>query len=318
MQPLISVIIPHGPGGNIDYTLESLREVDYPKDRIEVLAAEGRCPSAQRNLAAKKAKGQYLFFYDDDVRVEKGEIKRILGHYKEGVACVGGPNLTPQEDVGLQQAFGYAMSSFFGAAKMSVRYKAAGEVREAGETDLILCNLSADRKIFLEMGGFPNEFYPNEENVFFNRVREKGHKLLYDPEAIVYHKRRANLWKTMKQIFSYGRGRFQQTSVQPKSFRPMFMAPSILVLYLASLLVYRPLVYLNVLLLYLFLDFCFSMWVSVRNRDYFHFFTLLWMFPLIHISYGCGFLYGLFRFIGRRKYSRDKEIKNIKIRKVEL
>lgn len=318
MQPLISVIIPHGPGGNIDYTLDSLKRVNYPKDKIEVIAVEGKAPSTQRNRGVDASCGEFLFFFDDDVKVGRETINRLLSHYKKGIACVGGPNLTPEDDRILQKAFGYAMSSSFGAAKMSVRYKAVGEVREADETDLILCNLSADKKIFQEMGGFPHDFYPNEENVFFNRLMEKGYKLLYDPQAIVYHKRRANLRKTIKQMFSYGRGRFQQTCAQPKSFKPIFLGPSLFVLYLASLAFYPNQLYFLALWAYLCLDALFSLWASLKNRDYIQLLVLPWMYPLIHMSYGLGFMYGFLRLLLTKRAGKEPDASKIKVEKIKL
>lgn len=310
MQPQISIIVPVAPGGSVEMLLESLRKVDYPRDKIEVIVAEGRKPAHQRNLAANHAKGEYIFFFDDDVALDGRVVKELLKGFDSGADLVGGPNLTPPADSLVQQAHGAAMASFFGAAKMRMRYAAEGEMRDATETDLILCNLAVKKDVFVGAGGFNEELYPNEENVLFNQLRAGGKRLVYNPKAVVYHSRRDTVLKIAKQVFHYGRGRREQTSIDPKSFQPMFLVPSIFLIYLVSLAFYRPAWYLGLLLIYLVLDLLFSARGMVRKPA--HILVLPWMFPLIHISYGAGFLLG---WIFRRGGARSNEVN---LKKVKL
>jgi len=307
--PLISVVVPVAPGGSIKMLTDSLKKANYPKDRIEVIVAEGKKPAYQRNLASKKAKGDYIFFFDDDVAVEKNAIRELLKGFKSGAELVGGPNLTPSADSLIQKAHGRAMASFFGAAKMKTRYVSEGDMREAGETDLILCNLAVTKKAFLKEGGFKEDLYPNEENYLFNQMRAHGKKLIYNPRAVVYHSRRDSIGKMARQVFHYGGGRREQTFMQPSSFSPMFLVPSAFFLYLVSLALYQPLWYFWPLRLYIIADLVFSLWNS--RRDPMYFFILPWMFPLIHISYGAGFLFG---WIFRRKGARSREVTIKKVR----
>jgi len=310
MQPNISVIVPVAPGGSVDMLLDSLKKVDYPKNKIEILVVEGRKPAHQRNMAAKKAKSDFLFFFDDDVAVSENTIGELMKGFETGANLVGGPNLTPPSNSLLQHAHGAAMASFFGAGKMCARYAPKGEMREAGETDLILCNIAIKKKDFLDGGGFPEELYPNEENVLFNRMKQHGKKLIYNPSAIVYHGRRKGVLKIAKQIFNYGRGRQEQLLMQPSSFNPMFLAPTIMLIGLVLLGSYFPALFWGIFLLYLLADLLFSLIGAKKNLRYL--FILPWMFPLIHVSYGAGLLFG---WIFKKRGPRDAEVR---IKKVKL
>ncbi|RQW85034.1 MAG: glycosyltransferase, partial [Geobacter sp.] len=111
--PAVSIIIPVKPGGAVR-ALESLRNVEYPENFLEVLIAEGTCPSRQRHLAAQEAQGALLYFLDDDSFVSPDVLARAVRHYRQDkVAVVGGPSLTPEEDSPLRQAFGLALASPF-------------------------------------------------------------------------------------------------------------------------------------------------------------------------------------------------------------
>ncbi len=70
---------------------------------------------------------------------------------------------------------------FFPAA---ARYASVGRSRESSEKELILCNLVARRDAMLELGGFNEALYPNEENALMDELQKRGGKLLYDPELI--------------------------------------------------------------------------------------------------------------------------------------
>jgi len=118
-EPMVSIIIPvRNEAGLLKNCLESISNLDYPKDRIEVIIADGmstddtvntakqlgarvvlnekKTVSPGRNIAFKLAKGEIIAFTDADCIVDKGWIINSLKYFKDDkVACAGGPNLTP-------------------------------------------------------------------------------------------------------------------------------------------------------------------------------------------------------------------------------
>lgn len=311
----ISIIIPVGPNKSADSVIASLNRLDYSKKEIEILIVEGTQPAKQRNEAIAKANGEVVFFFDDDVTVEPDIIKKMLRHFEDNkVAVVGGPNLTPNSDSFIQKCFGYIMESSFGTAGMHNRYKAGGIAREATERDLILCNLSARKSVLEKEGAFVESLYPNEENELFNRLQAKGHKLIYDPEAIVYHSRRSSVKAFIKQNFNYGRGRMEQTLIQPSSFNILFVAPTLFTSYLLLLPLIKDKIYLIPIFLYLLFSLAIGIKISWSNKDIRLLPLLPWMFSLVHVPYGLGFVYGLFSSKNNnRRWGSIIKIKEIKL-----
>jgi hypothetical protein len=57
----VSIIIPVKPRGKVN-ALDAFRHVDYPAAAVEIIVAEGKCPSRQRNMAAAAAGGTSSIF----------------------------------------------------------------------------------------------------------------------------------------------------------------------------------------------------------------------------------------------------------------
>ena len=221
-----SVIIPVKPGGYVA-ACRQLQAILPDDPGYEVLLAEGSAPSQQRNCAAREAVGDVLYFLDDDSLTSAENFARCLEAMSDPtVAVVGGPSITPPDDSRLQQLFGYALASAFGSGAVNRRYRAVGVTRETTDKELILCNLAVRRSLFIELGGFNERLYPNEENEFMTRVIAAGYRLIHNPAMVVYRSQRKNLKAFVRQMFSYGRGRGEQTLITSSysltSFVPLF------------------------------------------------------------------------------------------------
>lgn len=311
--PAVSIIIPVKPGGAVR-ALDGLRKLDYPDECFEILVSEGTCPSRQRNLAAKEARGTLLYFLDDDSLVAPDFLIRAVCHFgHDRVAVAGGPSLTPEEDSPLRQAFGLALASPFGAGSVCNRYRRHGVCRETGDHELILCNLGISAAVFKEAGGFDERLYPNEENELLVRLRRAGCKLIHDPGLAVYRSQRPTFPAFVRQLFGYGQGRAQQMllggGVNVASFVPVFF-----LLYLLSVpFLQRPVYYLP-LLCYLVMVLAEAIRAAVTSGKTVPALLLPLLFPVLHLSYGAGLLTGLVVY-GAGKRARpagDVTVKRIK------
>lgn len=301
------------PGGEVR-ALAALQQATYPAELVEVLIAYGSAPSAQRNRAALKAQGEIVFFIDDDSRVAPDFIERTLMHFHDPkVAAVGGPSLTPASDTSLQKAFGAAFASPFGGGGVRNRYRKVGVARSTDDCELILCNLSFRRKIFLEEGGLDERLYPNEENELMDRLLKEGFSLVHDPELAVFRSQRGSYRAFVRQMMGYGRGRGEQTVIT-RSVKLASLAPSLFLLYLVLFPICpSPLSFLPPIA-YLVAALAASVVAGVEARDFGLALRLLVLFPTLHLMYGFGVFRGLLfpRFKERGTTEPKVEIRTVK------
>lgn len=272
---------------------DHLKKILPDEQRYEVLLAEGSAPSQQRNLAAREAEGDILYFLDDDSLINPENLASCSdGMSDPTVAVVGGPSITPEGDSRLQRLFGYALASVFGAGAVHNRYCMHGETRKTTDKELILCNLAIRRSLFIELGGFNECLYPNEENEFLERVVSGGHTLLHIPSMSVFRSQRHTLKAFIRQMFNYGRGRAQQTlitsSYSVTSFIPLFFT-----IYLVVSLIFIKYVLLLVPIVIYFCAALVSSLLVVRRSGHLFPLFLLGIYPLMHIVNGIGLLWGL-------------------------
>jgi succinoglycan biosynthesis protein ExoA len=234
--PSITVLIAARPGQAEIKAVAASRALDYPADRLEVIVARGTQPSAQRNAALKAARGDLIYFLDDDSAPEPGNLRRAVAHFQDPkVEMVGGPNLCPREAPPLEQVFALVLASWLAFGPSRARYAAVGQVRETGEKELILCNLLARRKPMLELGGFNEALYPNEENALMDELQKRGGKLIYDPQLVVHRRPRSSLRAFAKMLLTYGRGRAEQFRLHPTFGSALNFVPPLFCLYLLML-----------------------------------------------------------------------------------
>jgi len=199
-------------------------------------------PGFARNALISQAEGELLLFLDDDV-IASPQLLRGLADVATAhprVSVFGGPNETPPRSSRFQFVQGAVLSSLVGSGPVSRRYGA----RHPGPADerwFTLCNLAVRRDVMLP---FRRELVCAEENALLGQLRAQGEQMLYEPSLRVFHARRPT-WRTFaRQMLKYGHGRGQLLMRRPATTRLAFIAPSLLVAYLALLpvlLIWRPL-----------------------------------------------------------------------------
>jgi cellulose synthase/poly-beta-1,6-N-acetylglucosamine synthase-like glycosyltransferase len=234
--PIVTVLIPTRPDLADIEAVTAARRLDYPADKLEILVARGKQPSVQRNTGLRAARGELIYFLDDDSLPEPGNLRRAISHFADAkVRMVGGPNVCPPDAPGLEQVFALVLASWLAFGPSRARYTPVGSVRETSEKELILCNLMARREAILGLGGFNETLYPNEENALMDEIRKRGGKLIYDPEFRVQRRPRPTLKAFARMLMNYGRGRAEQFRVHPTFGSALNFVPPLFCLYLLAL-----------------------------------------------------------------------------------
>jgi glycosyltransferase involved in cell wall biosynthesis len=233
--PTVTVVIAARPGSGEPEALEASRRLDYPADRVEILVARGSQPSAQRNAAVRAARGEWIYFLDDDSIPAPGNLVQAQTHIgRETVQAVGGPNLCPPDAPALEQAFAATMGNALAFGPSCARYRKVGELRATSEKELILCNLLMRRQTFLDLGGFNEALYPNEENALMDLIQARGGVLIYDPNLVVRRRPRGTLGAFLRMLMTYGRGRAEQVREHPTWGSAPNFAPPLFVVFAAG------------------------------------------------------------------------------------
>ena len=316
--PTVTIIIPTRPGQADIPAVTAARSLDYPKDRLEIIVARGKQPAVQRNSAIKAARGELIYFLDDDAMPQPDNLRRALAHFKESqVKILGGPNLCPPDAPLLEQVFAVVLASWLAFGPSRARYDSIGQARSSGEKELILCNMMARRDALLELGGFDESLYPNEENALMDDLQKRGAKLIYDPKFIVHRRPRPTLRAFCKMLFTYGRGRAEQVRLHPTLGSAPNFVPPFFCLYLAVaplLAVWTGPVVFAPLLLYVLVVLGQTA-CSMASKGLVRGSLAAPLLVASHVFYGIGFWRGLFttlRTIG------DKPVTEVKLETVAL
>ncbi len=313
-----SLVIPVAPYRNAEI-LESIKELDFSKKNYEIIVEKGTNASENRNRGFEKSKGKILVFLDDDGIINNNLLKNAEKFLKEHseIDIVGGPQLTPLDEKGFAKISGYALSSKFGGWNTSNRYGKKKLNLDADDTSLTTAIMFCKKEV-MEKIKFNQNLWPGEDPRFIADAKKEGFKVAYNPELIIYHRRRPTPKALIKQIFNYGRVGPLRESFSETIKRPFFLIPSAFLIYLVALLVFIDLelfginlinnwVLLSPLILYGILDLFFSLYESVKNRDTRGIFLLPWIFPLIHLSYGAGWIYSYSKKILTKRKDKNKQ-----------
>ena len=311
--PSMTVLIAARPAQVEIKAVAASRALDYPADKLEIIVARGNQPSAQRNAGLKAAQGDLIYFLDDDSVPEPGNLRRAVAHFDDPkVQMGGGPSICPREAPPLEQVFARVLASWLAFGPSRARYAAVGQVRETSEKELILCNQFARRQALLDLGGFNEALYPNEENALMDELQKRGGKLIYDPQLLVHRRPRSSLKSFARMLMTYGRGRAEQFRLHPTLGSALNSVPPLFCLYLLALL---PLVVLTAigelwlmpLGLYALAILAQGLVLAADG----HVLRSLAAIPLIvltHILYGLGFWRGLFTTLRQKGQQQPPQV----------
>jgi succinoglycan biosynthesis protein ExoA len=297
--PSVTVIIAARPDQAEIKAVIAARQLDYPPELLQIIIARGRQPSVQRNTALRGARGEIVFFLDDDSVALPESLRRAAAHFADSkVQVVGGPNLCPPDAPALEQIFALTLGNWIAFGPSRARYTPVGKLRDSGEKELILCNLAARRAALLECGGFNEALYPNEENALMDEIQKRGGRLLYDPDLFVYRHPRNTIKSFAKMLMTYGRGRAEQVRVNPTSGSILNFVPPLFCVFLVALpfLTMLPIIgiiSLAALGIYIFAVLA-QLTTLVPRGGILRSLETIPFIVLTHILYGVGFWRGLF------------------------
>jgi len=325
--PLVSVVIPER--NEREYIAECLRAIQtqsYPDSLIEILIADGMSDDGTReiiaefiqqdsrikmldnpqkivptgmNIMLRQVRGDVVVRVDGHCIIDRDYILNCVNHLIHGKnVAVGGPMRTIESGE-FGKAISLATSSKFGVGNSSFR-------TESGETKFVdtVPFPAYLKSLILEVGYYDEELVRNQDDEYNYRIRSFGHPILLADDVRSVYYARSSYKKLWKQYFQYGVYKIRVLQKHPKQmslrqFVPFFFVVGLSITLLLSVTTTWGWVAFSALVgVYLTLSLIFSMKLSSRHgRELL--FKLPIAFAILHISYGLGFIVGLFRFWNR-------------------
>lgn len=242
---------------------------------------EGR--SIARNYGMERATGSYFIFFDSDCVIPADYFEKLNRFAAERpLDCFGGPDAADSSFTPTQKAINHAMTSFLTTGGIR-----GGKISLEKFTPRTF-NMGFSRKVYETTGGFREMF--SEDIDMSTRIRLDGFSIGLYPDLPVYHKRRVDFRKFLRQVYVFGMSRITLQLLYPGSLKAVHMLPALFVIGVAAMLAMAIAVsawWLLPLGVYLLAIFISALWSTRSVRI-----SLLTVpASLIQLGgYGCGFI----------------------------
>ena len=204
----------------------------YQDISVSIIPTGAINPALKRDQGAKASKGQFLAFIDDDAYPESNWLDVAYRAFstRPEIGAIGGPAMTPTTESFWARVSGAVFLSRISGG-FPERYATILPEKEVDDWPSV--NLIVRRETFEETGGFKSAYWPGEDTLFCLKIINNTDKLIfYFPELRVWHHRRSNLVKHLRQIGNYGLHRGYFSKVYPENSRKFkYFVPSLWVLF---------------------------------------------------------------------------------------
>lgn len=206
-------------------TVPCREAVDRYADVLEVKyffkSNEGR--SIARNYGMERATGDYFIFFDSDCVIPADYFEKLNDMMaRTPFDCFGGPDAADESFTTTQKAINHAMTSFLTTGGIR-----GGKVRLEKFTPRTF-NMGFSRRVYQAVGGFREMF--SEDIDMSTRIRLAGFSIGLYPDLPVYHKRRVDFRKFLRQVYVFGMSRITLKLLYPDSLKVVHTLPAVFVL----------------------------------------------------------------------------------------
>ncbi|MFH8038989.1 MAG: glycosyltransferase [Candidatus Aenigmatarchaeota archaeon] len=288
------IVVNDGSQDKTQQILEKFKEkFEHKNISYTILKTDGVGPSAARNLAIKIARGEYIAFTDADCIVDREWLNELIKgfEFSSEVMGVGGDQKSPEDDTD----FGKLVNLFMHIIGFVTEYVKSENKQKFSETSHNpTCNVMYKKEVFDKVGYFLEGLWPGEDVELDYRIKKMGYKLLYNPNAMVYHYRPNTFKKFIDMMTRYG-------EVQAKLvkrygfFRTIHFIPIIFhlfIIFLLYLLFVRSFLFFNLLF---FLLLCFFFYFLVKSKNFLKSVKLSTLFILTILFWNKGFIIGVLK-----------------------
>ena len=306
----------------IERCLDSVLTQNYPRDKIEILVIDGMSEDGSRelvksmaqkieqiklfdnprkrtpislNIGARNAQGDIVVILGAHTKIHPDFVKHNIRYINElNIKCVGGTQINVGETP-MQEAIGIAMGSLFGIPSAPYRF-----YKKKKFVDTVVY-AAYKKELFDTVGYFDEKLHISEDAEFNWRIRKAGYKIFYTPEIISYYYPRKSLRTLFKQFYNYGILRVNVIKKHPDAFKfihilpPLFVSLLLVTAISGILIPETSLFFFSLLAVYLIYLITGAFITAQNTQKPEYIFKLIFIFMTMHISWGLGFLRGIFK-----------------------
>lgn len=274
-------------GGSTDKTVSLIKKYVSKYENIHYVDNPDQYVSNGFNKAFKLSKGKYVALMGAHTKYPDDYLKIGLAALESNEADAVGGSLKHIANTQKGEVIAACMSSSFGVG--NTEFRTSKKRMFVDSVPFAIYKKSMIEKI----GLFDTQLVRNQDDEYHYRINASGYKILMIPEMETEYVVRSSFRKLFSQYFQYGFFKPLVLKKVKSSVRLRHIIPSLFVLYLFTLpLSYWVPIWGIPLALYLILGFYSStkFFKSPLQR-----LQAVYVFSLLHISYGLGFLLGLFK-----------------------
>jgi glycosyltransferase involved in cell wall biosynthesis len=217
--PTATVVVPaYNAERTIDECVRSLLDLRYPEgalelivvdngssdatagrlrtygDRVRVMQASRRGPSAARNAGLRGAEGEVVAFTDADCRVEPDWLARLAEPLERDEVAIAGGRILARRPANDVELFGEVIHD----------HRQAIEVFDPPYA--ITMSWASRRATLRELGGFDESVRRGEDVDLSYRAIQAGYQIAFVESAVVYHRNESSLAGLFREGFLHGVG----------------------------------------------------------------------------------------------------------------
>lgn len=322
--PFISaLLVTRNEQAYVGKAMLSLINQTYPKDKYEIIIIDGESTddtltitgnlinqyrtetfdirvinnpkhilSAGWNLGIKEAKGKYVVRIDAHAEAAEDflekNVKTILA--VTDAVCVGGKLTTMSLDCD-DNIISKVLSSPFGVGNSSFRVS-----DEAGYADTAVYGLYG-KDIFERVGYFDEKYVRNQDIELHSRIRAAGGKFYFNPQIKCIYYSRNTVNKMVKQAFGNGKWNMVLLKNQKSALSLRHLVPFVFVLFImaTTILGFFGKFFWFLEIGVIFLHLALGVFAATKKtHKASEVLRMPFLFILLHISYGTGYLAGIF------------------------
>lgn len=164
-----------------------------------------------RNRAMREARRDIVAFIDDDAIPDPGWLRALLRNFDDPlVACVTGLTMPLELETDAQEMH-ESWSSFGRGYKRKIFESVSFNPMAGGQVGAGV-NMALRRSAFEELGSFDEALDAGTvtrsggDTEMYCRILNRGYRIVYEPQALCWHRHRRTWKELRKMIFGYGVG----------------------------------------------------------------------------------------------------------------